>query len=68
MQILESLREEIKRNRPTMSKKGELIRWTVIVAFDLQTAHRNPIDILYKEPINFTADDRRSQEEQGLRR
>mmetsp|Transcript_6833 Transcript_6833/g.13630 ORF Transcript_6833/g.13630 Transcript_6833/m.13630 type:complete len:394 (+) Transcript_6833:526-1707(+) len=39
-QILETLREEIEENKPTMSKK---------------------------EPINFTANDKRSQEEQGLR-
>ena len=42
-QILESLREEIEVNRPTMSKKGEFVRWTVIVAIDLQTARHNPL-------------------------
>ena len=42
-QILERLREEIEVNRPTMSKKGEFVRWTVIVAIDLQTARHNPL-------------------------
>ena len=31
-QILETLREEIEENKPTMSKKGELFRWTRIIA------------------------------------
>ena len=31
-QILESLRHEIEKNRPTMSKKGELVRWIRIIA------------------------------------
>ena len=42
-QILESLHKEIEENRPTMSKKGEFVCRTVIVAIDLQTAPHNPL-------------------------
>ena len=66
--ILEILREEIEENKPTMSKKGELFRWTRIIAIGWLIAPRKPFDILYEEPINFTANDKRSQEEQGLRK
>ena len=66
--ILECLREEINKNKPTMSKNGELICRTMILAIDLLTFPRKPFRTLFKVPINFTVDDKRSQEEDGLRR